>query len=117
VNLLLERGAQADVPVPGDGSPLIAASMLGNLDIVRTLVANGADVNGYVPGDETPLINAARSGNLDVVQYLVANGADVNLAVPADPGLSAEIRSPLSEALKHERTSVASYLRTQGARR
>jgi beta-lactamase regulating signal transducer with metallopeptidase domain len=117
VNLLLERGAQADLPVPGDGSPLIAASMLGNLDIVRTLVASGADVNGFVPGDETPLINAARAGNLDVVQYLISNGADVNLAVPADPGIGAEIRSPLGEALEHERTSVASYLRTQGARR
>jgi hypothetical protein len=37
--------------------------------------------------------------------------------VPADPGIGAEIRSPLGEALEHERTSVASYLRTQGARR
>jgi beta-lactamase regulating signal transducer with metallopeptidase domain len=115
VRLLLDRGAQADIPAPGDGSPLIAASMLGNLDIVRTLIERGADVNGFVRGDETPLINAARAGHLEVVQYLVANGADVNLAVPKDSG--PEMRSPLGEALEHERTSVVSYLRAQGARR
>ena len=117
VNLLLERGAQVDIAAPGDGNALIVASMLGNLAIVRTLVERGADVNGFVMSDETPIINAARAGNLEVVQYLVANGADVNLAVPAEPDRGAEIRSPLGEALKHERTSVANYLRAQGARR
>ena len=106
VNLLLERGAQVDISVRGDGSPLIAASSSGNLEIVTTLVERGADVNGFVLGDETPLINAARAGRLDVVRYLVANGADVNLAVPAEGTvLRAEIRSPLGEALKHEHSA------------
>lgn len=117
VNVLLERGARVDIPVRGDGSPLIAASALGNLAIVTTLVERGADVNGFVLGDETPLINASRAGHLDVARYLVARGADVNLAVPAEPGPAPEIRSPLSEALKHGHRTVVEYLRTQGARR
>jgi ankyrin repeat protein len=117
VNLLLERGAQVDIAVRGDGSPLIAASNSGNLAIISTLVERGAEVNGFVLGDETPLINAARAGRLDAVRYLVANGADVNLAVPAEGTLGAEIRSPLGEALKHEHRAVADYLRSQGAQR
>jgi ankyrin repeat protein len=117
VNLLLERGAQVDLAVRGDGSPLIAASMLGNLEIMTKLVERGADVNGFVLGDETPLINAARAGRLDAVRYLVSNGADVNRAVPADFGYGAEMRSALGEALKHEHGDVADFLRSHGAQR
>jgi ankyrin repeat protein len=117
VNRLLERGAQVDIAVRGDGSPLIVASNSGNLEIMTTLVERGAAVNGFVLGDETPLINAARAGRLDAVRYLVSSGADVNLAVPAEGTPGAEIRSPLGEALKHEHRAVADYLRSQGAQR
>jgi len=83
--------------------------------MVKLLVEHGAEVDSFVPGDETPLINAARAGKLDVVNYLVTQGADVKYAVPADEGPSAEIRSPLSEALRFDRRAVVERLMGLGA--
>jgi beta-lactamase regulating signal transducer with metallopeptidase domain/ankyrin repeat protein len=114
VKLLLDKGADPAVAVRGDGNPLIAAAHSGNLDVVRMLVERGASVESYVPGDETPLINAAQAGDLASVRYLVEKGANVSRAVPADNG---EMRSPLSEAVKHGRADVVDYLKAQGAQR
>ena len=56
---LLDRGAQVNAVVDGDGSPLICAAREGHLDIVRLLLEHGADVNLAGPGDGNPLIMAA----------------------------------------------------------
>lgn len=113
VKLLLDKGADPAVAVRGDGNPLIAAAHSGNVEVVRMLVERGASVEAYVPGDETPLINAAQAGDLPTVRYLVEKGANVSRAVKADRG---EMRSPLSEAVKHGRADVVDYLKAQGAR-
>jgi beta-lactamase regulating signal transducer with metallopeptidase domain/ankyrin repeat protein len=113
VKLLLDKGADPAVAVRGDGNPLIAAAQSGNVEVVRMLVERGASVEAYVPGDETPLINAAQAGDMPTVRYLVEKGADVSRAVKADRG---EMRSPLSEAVKHGRADVVDYLKAQGAR-
>jgi ankyrin repeat protein len=70
--------------VDGDGSPLIAASRSGYLDIVTLLLDRGADVNLAVRGDGNPLIMAARAGHLSIVQLLLDRGASVDLIVPED---------------------------------
>jgi beta-lactamase regulating signal transducer with metallopeptidase domain len=116
VKLLLQHGANVNVAVPGDGNPLIMAAGGGHMSVVTTLVEHGADLNGIVIGDETPLINAARAGHIDIVRYLIERGADVNLAVPSDSVPFSKIRSPLSEATKHQREDVIQYLRARGAR-
>jgi beta-lactamase regulating signal transducer with metallopeptidase domain/ankyrin repeat protein len=113
VKLLLDKGADPAVAVRGDGNPLIAAAQSGNVEVVRMLVERGASVEAYAPGDETPLINAAQAGHMPTVRYLVEKGADVSRAVKADRG---EMRSPLSEAVKHGRADVVDYLKAQGAR-
>lgn len=60
-------------------TPLMCASMYGNLNIVKYLVANGADVNARETGGEnTPLMFAAAHGKPDVTEYLISVGADVN---------------------------------------
>ena len=116
VTLLLDHGADPDVPAPGDGNPLIIAAARGHGEVVRLLVGRGADVNGYVPGDETPLINAAGAGHLGVVKYLVEQGADVNLAIDVRTFRgTTERRSPLGQAVRRGHREVADFLRSVGA--
>jgi len=49
------------------------ASLYGNLEVVKCLVANGADVRSM---DDCCVSWAAKRGHLDVVKYLVSQGAD-----------------------------------------
>jgi len=66
---------------PSTETPLILASSLGNIRLVRLFVEHGADVNygngrsGYL----TPLMYAAMAGHEEVVIYLLAKGADVEM--------------------------------------
>ena len=49
------------------------ATINGDIDIARLLVARGASVNA-----ENPLGEAANRGHVDVVRYLLEAGADMN---------------------------------------
>ena len=69
IQLLLE--AYADVTA--DSQPLMLATINGDIDITRLLVARGASVNA-----ENPLAEAANRGHVDVVRYLLEAGADMN---------------------------------------
>ncbi len=81
---LLERGADVNAAVDGDGSPLIAAARSGSRALVMLLLDRGADVNMVVEGDGNPLIMAAAEGHAAIVELLLARGADVNTVVPSD---------------------------------
>lgn len=58
--------------------PLIKASEVGNIDIVKFLVEHGAEVNIKDPWDTTPIYAACRERNLEVVKYLIEEGANIN---------------------------------------
>jgi ankyrin repeat protein len=124
VTLLVERGADINLAVEGDGNPLIAASQRGALDVVRYLLDRGADINAIVPGDENALINASANGHLPVVQLLVERGANVNAGVWKENARQArdgswstspEYRTPLSSALRGGHREVVEFLRAHGA--
>ena len=55
VSLLLDRGANIELVVPGDENALIQASGSGRLDVVKLLVARGANVNARDLGRRTPI--------------------------------------------------------------
>lgn len=57
-------------------SPLMHA--VGNLELVKLLIANGADVNQKNFRGVTALMAAAVDGTPSVVRYLLEQGADVN---------------------------------------
>jgi ankyrin repeat protein len=116
---LLDHGADANQPVPGDGSPLIVASAFGRLDQVALLISRGADVNLAVPGDENPLMGAAEGGHLEVVKFLIDKGADIHTRIWSERGGrpdQGEWRTALSQARKNRHMAVVRYLESVGAR-
>ena len=60
-------------------SPLIAASHLGNLTSVQSLLDEGEDKDETYKHGRTAMWYAARKGYLDIVQLLVEQGADMEM--------------------------------------
>jgi Ankyrin repeats (3 copies) len=73
---LVRLGANVDVRHRDDAdTPLIRAARMGNVDLVRILLAAHADVQARMSGGETALSEAIRGGHDDVVALLRAAGA------------------------------------------
>jgi ankyrin repeat protein len=70
---LIEAGAKVD-PFPGNRdvvTPLICASRLGEVELMRALINAGANPTRSIGHFETPLIAAAGSGDSKAVDYLL----------------------------------------------
>jgi len=80
IRALLETGASVEVPlgVRYGNFALVFASMTGDLDNVKLLLAQGADPSA-ISVSGTPLSQAVTFGYPDVVQALIAAGASVNM--------------------------------------
>jgi ankyrin repeat protein len=82
VSLLLEAmGGKKRASGKGsaaDGAALSNAALMGQVEIVRTLLRCGADPNHAGEEHFTPLMGAVRSGSLELVEMLLKAGADVN---------------------------------------
>jgi ankyrin repeat protein len=90
MKLLVEAGADPNIPTLGGCSPLQVAAGFGLEPQVSTFVPDarmvavkylveevGADVNSKDQNGYTPLHGAALTADNDLILYLVANGADV----------------------------------------
>nr|AAD33043.1 alpha-latrocrustotoxin precursor [Latrodectus tredecimguttatus] len=78
LNYLIRNGADPNKKVRGD-PPLFIAAMIGQYDIVKSLVEqHKIDVNTRNKEQFTPLHAAASNDHIDVVKYLIQKGADVN---------------------------------------
>ncbi|MBD3179106.1 MAG: hypothetical protein GF417_05655 [Candidatus Latescibacteria bacterium] len=87
VNMLLARGARADVVAVNGMTPLIR-SVFGIItgdvttEVCDTLLAHGADINASLDDEGAPglsaLLFAANKEMPELVKYLVTKGADVN---------------------------------------
>ncbi len=51
------------------------ASLRGNVDVVKLLLAKGADINAKTKGGQTALMAASSGGHQEVVNLLKAHGA------------------------------------------
>ena len=107
--LLIDRGADVNLPVSWQRTPLFAANQRGNADIVKLLLDNGADPN-QLTKSQTPLHVAAENGCLQCVVDLVDAGADVN-------ALTSNGSPPIHLAKLRDHDDVVVYLHGHGARR
>ena len=71
--LLLENGADPNLRIDGQSTPMHAAAMT-SIEFVALLLKNGADINA-VDEDGTPLDAAIALRKHDVIQYLKEHGA------------------------------------------
>jgi ankyrin len=79
VQLLLKVGANPSMSNRFGASPLSAAAISGNAQLVKVLLDAGADAKAVSTLDgETVLMSAARSGSVEAVRLLLDRGADVN---------------------------------------
>lgn len=105
--LLIDHGADVNLPVSWQRTPLFAANKGGYADIVKLLLDNGADPN-QLAKSQTPLHVAAENGCLQCIVHLVDAGADVN-------ALTSNGSPPVHLAKLRGHDDVVAYLRDHGA--
>ena len=59
-------------------TPLMLASISGDLKAIKAALAKGEDINGTNQTGDTPLMYAALAGEPNIVQFLLSKGANVN---------------------------------------
>jgi ankyrin repeat protein len=111
IDFLLENGADIDGSHEArEMSPLMLASFMQNLPLVKYLVQKGADVNPCTAEgwSKSALCAAVSVGNLEITECLLKEGADLN---------ARDINSmtPLAVAVINNRTELAIYLMKKGA--
>merc|ERR1712039_1005494 len=85
-------------------TPLIAASIKGNLEVVRALVAADARMDKVTNKGATPLACAASGGHMEIVKFLCESGARTD--VTDEDGAT-----PLDLANRHGHAETARLLR------
>ncbi len=81
VALLLEKGADPNLPVAPSGNEGTALNMAisgGGAELVELLLKHKADVNARDRNGNTPLVRAMRERNERLVDLLLSKGADPN---------------------------------------
>lgn len=105
--LLLGRGADANLTVKLQRTPLYGAIKAGHADLVGILLEGGADPNKRAK-TQTPLHVAADAGCLQCVVDLVEAGAEVNALLESGP-------PPIHFAKRNGHEDIAAYLLEHGA--
>ena len=76
VKLLLDAGADVNIPDDYDTTPLIVASEEGHEEIVKLLLDNNADIDHMSRMHKTALMEASCGGFTRIVKLLLDRGAD-----------------------------------------
>nr|XP_056722358.1 ankyrin repeat and SAM domain-containing protein 3 [Euleptes europaea] len=110
VQLLLEAGANLNVPTPEGQTPLMLASSCGNEKVADLLLQQGAelemkDIHGW-----TALFHCTSAGHQQMVKFLLDNGANANCREPLCG------YTPLMEAAASGHEIIVQYLLNHGVR-
>jgi ankyrin repeat protein len=60
-------------------TPLVMATLQGDLEIIDLLVSCGADINKYDVDQNSSLHYASRTGKIDIVEYFLYKRADYSI--------------------------------------
>ena len=104
--LLSSKGMDVDLSNKQGETPLMLASINGELPIVKTLIVKNKAQIDHIGW--TPLHYACAKGHLDVASFLLANGANVNA-----PSLGGT--TPLMMAVQSGNESLVKLLLDKGA--
>ncbi|MBU3630248.1 ankyrin repeat domain-containing protein [Polynucleobacter sp. AP-Melu-500A-A1] len=104
--LLVSKGIDVDLSNKQGETPLMMASINGDLPLVRTLVLKNKAQLDHISW--TPLHYACAKGHLDVAQFLIANGAKVD-------SLSLGGTTPLMMAVQSGNELLVKLLLDRGA--
>ena len=72
--LLLDSGAQVNMPADSFESPLTLAACGGHVDLAELLIQRGAAIEEVNDEGYTPLMEAAREGHEEMVTLLLKKG-------------------------------------------
>ena len=75
--MLIQRGAEANLPDDEGRTAIHYAVMSGNSELVESLLLLGCDPNKLTKKKETPLHFAAKYSGLEEVKFLVEHGASI----------------------------------------
>ena len=114
IELLLQRGYDANVLGECRRTALQAASSVGNIRIVDRLLKSGADINLIHGVHGTALRAAVSRGHEDLVHMLITHGADVNLC-HTDEGHGNLCESVLHLAIGSKNNAIFKLLLDAGA--
>ena len=78
IKVLLEAGADVNLPSFSRTSPLMMAAYTGDIESVQVLLGAGAKINARGEDCETPLGFAAQAGKHCMISYLVQRGANID---------------------------------------
>lgn len=82
--LLLDAGIDVNAFFTGGDTPLTLAAALGDVGMVKMLLAHNANVNGLNDDGQSALITAAANGKVDVMRILIDAQADLYVTEPID---------------------------------
>ncbi len=99
---------EIDKPCSLGVTPLMAACCVGNIELIKRLIAYGADVNAVGIKNRPPLIGAINLKNLEIIELLIQHGANVNIC-------DADGETPLIYAINNNDSDATSTLINHGA--
>jgi ankyrin repeat protein len=114
IQKILDQGSPADPPQDKQITPLGVAANMGNLDVVKLLIAHHADPNsgGLISPKapqywrRTPLILAAAEGQDEVVTYLLQHGANPDPSALYQAGFNSTPYSDVQRTKDHFEKTV-----------
>ncbi|MDQ0781317.1 ankyrin repeat protein/ketosteroid isomerase-like protein [Chryseobacterium sp. W4I1] len=111
VESLLKNGVNADLPNSKGLTPLMLASGLGHIEIVKLLITHGADILAVDPNmGATALHKASQSGHPKIIELLLEEGAFIDMQSPIVGN------SPLMDAILYKQEASVKILLEHNAR-